>query len=65
MLIGGNVLLRISTAPQLSFHFVMGELVPMKYRYVCNAFLYIFTILGSGFGPVISYAFQSETSVGW
>ena len=65
MLIGGNVLLGIATAPQLSFHFVMGELVPMKYRFLGGAFLYLFPLPTSGFGPAVSYAFQTETSVGW
>ncbi|EON67606.1 hypothetical protein W97_06974 [Coniosporium apollinis CBS 100218] len=66
MLIGGNVLLGIATATQLSFHFVMGELVPMKYRYMGNAFLYIFCIPGSGMGPVIATAFVTYyPRVGW
>lgn len=43
----------------------MGELVPMKYRYVGNAFLYLWCLPGSGFAPVISYAFQSQTATGW
>jgi hypothetical protein len=42
----------------------MGELVPMKYRYIGNAGLYLFCLPGSGFGPVISYAFV-QSSVGW
>jgi MFS family permease len=58
------VLLGVATAPQLSFHFVMGELVPMKYRYLGGAFLYLFGLPGSGFGPVVSYAF-SQSAVGW
>ena len=65
MLIGGNVLLGIATAPQLSFHFVVGELVPMKYRFFAGAFLYLFPLPTSGFGPAISYAFQTQTEVGW
>ena len=65
-LIGGNVLLGISSATQLCFHFVMGELVPMRYRYVGNAFLYAFTIPGSGVGPSIAYTFlEKYPSVGW
>ncbi|KAH7028983.1 fungal trichothecene efflux pump-domain-containing protein [Microdochium trichocladiopsis] len=55
MLIGGNVLLGIATGPQLSFHFVMGELVPMKYRFLGNAFLYLFCIPGSGVAPNFDY----------
>ncbi|CAK7198048.1 hypothetical protein SEUCBS139899_000706 [Sporothrix eucalyptigena] len=64
VLIGGNVLLGLSSATQLSFHYVMGELVPMRYRYIGNAFLYCFTFPGSGTGPSISYAFVQKP-VGW
>ncbi|CAK7210045.1 hypothetical protein SCUCBS95973_000659 [Sporothrix curviconia] len=64
VLIGGNVLLGLSSATQLSFHYVMGELVPMRYRYLGNAFLYLFTFPGSGTGPSIAYAFIQKL-VGW
>ncbi|KAF2668524.1 siderophore iron transporter [Microthyrium microscopicum] len=66
VLIGGNVLLGISTATQLCFHFVMGELVPMKYRYTGGAILYLFGIPGSGFGPAMATSFITKyPSVGW
>ncbi|KJR86888.1 siderophore iron transporter [Sporothrix schenckii 1099-18] len=64
VLVGGNVLLGLATSTQLSFHFVMGELVPMRYRYVGNAFLYCFTFPGSGVGPSIAFAFV-QRPVGW
>ncbi|KAL2212630.1 MFS general substrate transporter [Sarocladium strictum] len=66
VLIGGNVLLGICSATQMSFHFVMGELVPLKYRYIGIAVLYFFTIPGSGFAPSITYAFMSNwPDLGW
>jgi len=37
VLIGGNVLLGLSTATQLSYHYVLGELVPTKYRYIATS----------------------------
>ncbi|CAG9993119.1 unnamed protein product [Clonostachys byssicola] len=65
MLIGGNVLLGICSATQMGFHFVLGELIPLKWRYVGNAFLYLFTI-PSGLAPSIDYGFmQSYPNVGW
>ncbi|CAK7242789.1 MAG: hypothetical protein STHCBS139747_004291 [Sporothrix thermara] len=64
VLIGGNVLLGLASATQLSFHYVMGELVPMRYRYVGTALLYCFTFPGSGTGSSISYAFVQKP-VGW
>ncbi|CAK7200126.1 hypothetical protein SEUCBS139899_002816 [Sporothrix eucalyptigena] len=65
MLIGGNVLLGMATATQMSFHFVMGELVPMRFRYIGNAFLYCFTFPGSGVAPSISYSFIERAGVSW
>ncbi|KAL2754806.1 hypothetical protein ACRALDRAFT_1082471 [Sodiomyces alcalophilus JCM 7366] len=65
-LIGGNVLLGMASATQLSFHFVVGELLPMKYRYMGNAVMYVFAIAGPGVAPSISYSFIDRyPSVGW
>ena len=64
--IGGNVLLAAATATQLSFHFVIGELVPMKHRYFAVGMIYIFTYATSGMGPAISASFvANHPSVGW
>lgn len=66
VLIGGNVLLGVGTAAQLSFHYVVGEIVPIKYRYLASAGIYCFTFPGSGVAPIISYSFiQYHPSVGW
>ncbi|CAK7210672.1 hypothetical protein SEUCBS140593_000909 [Sporothrix eucalyptigena] len=65
MLIGGNVLLGAASSTQLSFHYVMGELVPMKYRYLGLALLYPFCIPFAGVGSIISFAFLDHTAVGW
>ncbi|KAF2465115.1 MFS general substrate transporter [Lindgomyces ingoldianus] len=65
-LIGGNVLLAAATATQLSFHFVVGELVPMRHRYVAIGVTYAFTYGSSGMGPAISTSFITYyPSVGW
>jgi MFS family permease len=59
------VLIGLGAATQLSYYYVMGELVPMKYRILGNGFCYIFAI-PSAFGPVYSRAFiQDHPSVGW
>ncbi|CAK7238471.1 hypothetical protein SEUCBS140593_010722 [Sporothrix eucalyptigena] len=65
VLIGGNVLLGVATSTQLSFHYVMGELVPMKYRYLGLALLYPFCVPLSGVGSIISFAFLDHTRIGW
>ncbi|OQV10662.1 hypothetical protein CLAIMM_14629 [Cladophialophora immunda] len=65
-LIGGNVFLGVASSTQLSFYIVMGELVPMKHRYLATSALYIFVIPGSGFGPVMAESFIVHfPSVGW
>lgn len=43
-----------------------SELIPLKYRYIGNAFLYLYTIPGSGFAPSIAYEFiERYPNVGW
>lgn len=66
VLIGGNVLLGISTACGMSFPFLLGELVPIRYRYAASAALYFLLLPGSGFGPMISQAMINyHPEVGW
>jgi hypothetical protein len=66
MLIVGTTIMGIAAATQLSYFYVMGELVPMKYRLAGNAFCYLFCIPGSGVAPVISQSFiQYWPGVGW
>jgi MFS family permease len=64
-LIGGTTLIGIGASTQVSFPIVVGELVPMKYRFYANALIFIICIPGSGFGPAIANAFILYTSVGW
>lgn len=65
VLIGGNVLIGLAAAAQTSMPFVLGELVPMKHRYMANGALYFFAIPPAAFGPAIAYAFVQNTSAGW
>lgn len=44
MLIGGMTIIGIAAATQLSYYYVMGELVPMKYRLAGNAVCYALLI---------------------
>jgi hypothetical protein len=65
-LIGGTTIIGVAAATQLSYYYVMGELVPMKYRLAGNAFCYIFTIPGSGLSPVIAHALlEYSPAVRW
>ncbi|KAF2439291.1 MFS general substrate transporter [Karstenula rhodostoma CBS 690.94] len=65
-LIGATTILGIAAATQLSYFYVMGELVPMKYRLAGNGFCYLFCIPGSGVAPLVSNAFiVYQPKVGW
>jgi hypothetical protein len=46
MAISDTILIGLAAATQLSFSFVIGELVPMKYRFVANAYIYLLSIPG-------------------
>ncbi|ROT39633.1 MFS general substrate transporter [Sodiomyces alkalinus F11] len=66
MLIGGMTIIGVAAATQLSYFYVMGELVPMKYRLAGNGFCYLFCIPGSGIAPILAQAFlQNHPNVGW
>ncbi|QDS75827.1 hypothetical protein FKW77_001054 [Venturia effusa] len=64
-LVGGTALIGIGASTQVSFPIVVGELLPMKYRFYGNALIFVFAIPGSGFGPAVANAFILYTSVGW
>jgi hypothetical protein len=60
------VIIGLGAATQLSYYYVMGELVPMKYRLAGNAFCYLFTVPGSGIAPAVANSFiLYHPSVGW
>jgi MFS family permease len=44
---------------------VVGEIVPMKWRFLATGFTFAWAIPLSGLAPAISYAFIFKTSVGW
>lgn len=62
--IGGTVLIGVAAATQLSVVVVVGELVPIKYRFMANAFIFIWVLPYSGFAAAIAYAFVSSPA-GW
>ncbi|EPE10880.1 trichothecene efflux pump [Ophiostoma piceae UAMH 11346] len=64
-LIGGMTIIGISAATQLSYYYVMGELVPMKYRFLGNAYVYMWQLPSSAFAPAVSNSFIQYTKVGW
>ncbi|KEF51086.1 uncharacterized protein A1O9_12868 [Exophiala aquamarina CBS 119918] len=64
-LVAGMTIVGAATATQLSFVFVLGELVPMKHRYLANAGLYFMSIPFAAFGPAISLSLVNDAGRGW
>ncbi|EPE03357.1 trichothecene efflux pump [Ophiostoma piceae UAMH 11346] len=65
MLIGGETLLGFAAASQLSYGFTLGELLPIKYRYLGVSYCYLFVIPFSALGPAVAYALILKTAAGW
>jgi len=64
-LIGGTAMIGFASATQLSYTLVIGELIPFKYRFMSLAFVYVWAVPFSGFGPALSYAFVQHTAAEW
>lgn len=64
-LVGANVLIGLAAAAQLSFTYVLGELVPIKDRFAAFCALFVISAPIAGFGPYFSRLFIARTSAGW
>lgn len=64
-LIAGNALIGLATAAQLSFNYIITELVPIKDRFYVISLIFLFALPFSAFGPVISRLLIVHTSAGW
>ncbi|KAI9731210.1 MAG: hypothetical protein M1834_005403 [Cirrosporium novae-zelandiae] len=64
-LVGGNTLVGLASAAQVSWPYVLCELVPINWRFFSMGYIYCLVIPFTGLGPVISNAFVHQTSVGW
>jgi MFS family permease len=65
-LIGATSLIGIGASSALSYYFVLGELVPTKYRFMANSVVYIMEIGCLALAPVISNSFLIyHPSVSW
>ncbi len=65
VIIGGETLVGLSACTGYSYAFVVGELVPVKRRFLANAVIFLFSLPTAGFGAAISTAFILYTSAGW
>ncbi|RAL14138.1 trichothecene efflux pump [Aspergillus homomorphus CBS 101889] len=63
--IGGSVLCGLAAAVQLTFTFVIAELVPNRARPVVNAGIFITTLPFSAFGSIIASDFIANTAASW
>ncbi|KAI9809979.1 MAG: hypothetical protein M1827_006746 [Pycnora praestabilis] len=64
-LIGGQTLIGLAASSQQSFAIISGELVPVKYRFLANAYIYVWCIPISGLAPAVANAFILYTAAGW
>ena len=64
-LIGGSVLTGCAGAVQLTFTFVIAELVPNKARPAVNSGLFVSTFPFAAFGPIIAQDFVKHTAKSW
>lgn len=63
--IGGSALCGLAAAVQLTFTFVIAELVPNKARPLVNAAIFITTFPFAAFGGIIAQKFITNTEKSW
>ncbi|OAG00721.1 siderophore iron transporter [Paraphaeosphaeria sporulosa] len=64
-ILGGTVFIGLAGAVQVSFSFVLMELVANKHRAVLTGFLFLTTCPLAAFGPLIARALAAYTALGW
>ncbi|KAB5525517.1 fungal trichothecene efflux pump [Coniochaeta sp. 2T2.1] len=64
-LIAGQTLIGVGASVQLSYAFAVSEIVPMEWRFLAQAYVFLWGIPSSGVAPSIAYAFVFNTKAGW
>ncbi len=64
-LIACSVFLGLAAAGQISFNYVLGELVPVRHRFAANGIIFLTTLPFSGLGAWIARLMIVHTSSGW
>jgi MFS family permease len=64
-LIGATVLIGLSSAPQISLNYVLGEIVPVKRRFFVNSMIFLIAFPITGMGPYFQRLFIVHTAAGW
>lgn len=57
--------LGLAAAGQISFNYVLGELVPIRHRFAANGVIFAVGFPFSGLGPYLARLFIERTSSGW
>lgn len=65
VLMGCTAFIGIAGAVQLTFSFVVQELVPSKYRGLAVAIQFVISFPFACFGPVMARSFVLHTALGW
>lgn len=65
MLIGANVLIGLGSSTQVSFPYLIAELVPMKKRYMASIYIYALLIPVSGVSSIVATALFDNTPTTW
>lgn len=58
-------MLGLGSAGQISFNYVLGEIVPVRHRFAANGFIFLTTLPFSGLGAYIARLFIENTSSSW
>lgn len=64
VLIGGNTIMGLASAAQMSFPYLVTEIVPINWRFYSMGYIYTIAIPFTAIGPVISQSFVVTPS-GW
>lgn len=64
-LIGANVLIGVGSATQVSFPYLIAELVPMRRRYIASTYIWTLLIPVSGIASIVATSLTENTAGGW
>lgn len=64
VLIGGNTIMGLASAAQMSFPYLVTEIVPINWRFYSMGYVYTIAIPFTAIGPVVSRSFAA-TPAGW
>lgn len=64
-LIGAQVFIGIAASCQLSFFWIVAEIVPMKWRYIANGYTYFMTTPTSPLASIVAFSIQNNTKGQW